>query len=108
MKLKLFVVSLIGFLTMCAAPSLAKTWTVDQRQAQQMKDINAAQKSGDLTVKDSEKLRSELARVARKEAKLKLKRNGTLTPDDIAKMQKDLDALSAKIPHKQAKSSPAK
>ena len=57
MKLKQIVLFMIGAVVFAQLPASAKTLTLDQRQTQQMKDINAAQKSGQVTAKEAEKLR---------------------------------------------------
>jgi len=81
---------------------LAKVWTVDERQAQQMKDINLAQRAGQLTAKQSEQLRKGLANVARRKSKLEVKSGGKLRQSDLASLQSSLDKTSADI--KRAKS----
>jgi septal ring factor EnvC (AmiA/AmiB activator) len=80
-----------------SSPTQSKTWTVEQRQAKLMQDINSAQKSGQLTAKDSRKLRKSLADIAREKKKLKAKSNGKLSPEDIAKLQKSIDETSSKV-----------
>ena len=78
-------------------PVSAKDWTINERQDQLMKDINAAQKRKDLTDKEAKKLRSDLADVARKEAKMKEKGNSTVSAVDNAKLENMLNNVSVKI-----------
>jgi len=87
----------LGTATLIGCPALAKTWTVDDRQVQLMKDINAGQKAGELTLKEAEKLRSDLADVSRKKAKMKAKANGKLTADDKLKLESDINKISTDI-----------
>ena len=106
MKLKQIVLFMIGAVVFAQLPASAKTLTLDQRQTQQMKDINAAQKSGQVTAKEAEKLRKGLSKVARTKAKLKAKENGKLSPEDTAKLHSNLDKVSGDIAAtKQAKTS---
>lgn len=83
--------------TLAILPVYAKTWTVEQRQTKLMQDVNAGQKSGALTVKQSRKLRKNLANVARKKAKMKLKNEGKVSTEDNAKLQSRIDEASSKI-----------
>ena len=73
---------------------MSKTWTVEQRQAKLMQDINAAQKAGTLNAKQSKKMRKHLADIARDKKSMKAKNNGKLTADDAAKLQSALDDAS--------------
>lgn len=78
----------------------AKEWTINERQDQLMKDINAAQKKKDLTDKEAKKLRGDLADVARKEAKLRGKNNKQIPVEDLAKLEKALNEVSVDIKQK--------
>lgn len=89
--------------TLTILPVYAKTWTVEQRQTKLMQDVNAGQKSGALTVKQSRKLRKNLANVARKKAKMKLKNEGKVSIEDNAKLQSRIDEASSKIKTEQLK-----
>jgi len=75
----------------------AKEWTINARQDQLMKDINAAQKKKELTDKEAKKLRGDLADVARKEAKLRGKNNKQIPIEDQAKLEKALNTVSVDI-----------
>lgn len=78
-------------------PAQSKAWTVEQRQAKLMQDVNAGQKSGVLTAKESKKLRKRLSNVARSKAKMSLKQNGKLTETDTSNLQKQIDKASSQI-----------
>jgi uncharacterized protein (DUF3084 family) len=102
MRCRLSVLSFLAAMSLESAvsaglPAQSKAWTVEQRQAKLMQDVNAGQKSGSLTVKQSRKLRTNLANVARKKAKLKAKENGKLTAADKSKLQSSIDKTSSKI-----------
>lgn len=62
-----------------------------------MKDINEAQKKRELTDKEAKGLRSSLADVARKEAKMRTKNNGAIKDEDKAKLEKVLNDVSIDI-----------
>ena len=108
MKLHMFVLTLLGCAMVAQVPSIAKTWTVDQRQTQQMKDINAGQKSGQLTVKQSEKLRHNLAQVARKKKQMKAKENGKLSSEDTQTLHNKLNRVSTDISSSKEQGGPAR
>jgi hypothetical protein len=82
---------------MAALPAHSKAWTVEERQTKLMQDINAGQKSGKLTAKESTKLRKKLSNVARTKAKMSAKQNGKLTAEDKANLQKRIDRASTEI-----------
>jgi hypothetical protein len=79
-----------------APPAFAKVWTIDERQLQLMQDINNAEKSKQITSKEARSLRKLQANIARKKAALRGQHRGVLTKEDIAKLNKDLDAASNK------------
>lgn len=100
MKSKSFLTAATAFLALtCVSMSAAsaKEWTVNERQDQLMKDINAAQKKKDLTDKEAKGLRSDLADVARAEAKIKEKNNDKIPAADKAKLEGMLNDVSVKI-----------
>ncbi|HNB23903.1 MAG TPA: hypothetical protein PKZ32_15915 [Candidatus Melainabacteria bacterium] len=81
-----------------ATEATAKVWTIDDRQSQLMKDINEGQKGKQLTKKEADHLRSDLADVARKKKKMKNKAdNGKLTEDDKKELEGDLNKISDAI-----------
>jgi hypothetical protein len=75
----------------------AKHITADEGQAQLMQQINAGQKSNELTVKEANKLRKDLAHVARKKAKMLGKTNRKLTDENIVEIKSDLNEISSNI-----------
>ena len=75
----------------------AKEWTVAERQAKLMQDINTAQKNNDLTAKEAKKLRSRLADVCRMKRKKKDKADGVITEDARIDLEKDLNGISTDI-----------
>jgi hypothetical protein len=83
--------------TLMPLPAMSKVWTVEQRQAKLMQDVNAGQKSGKLTAQESKKLRKRLSNVARKKTKMLQKSNGKLTTSDKTKLQDRIDKTSDKI-----------
>lgn len=90
--------AVLGALAMVAAPANAKEWTIYERQTQLMKDVNDAQKSGDLTDKEAKSLRHDLAEVARKKAKMKDKSDdGEPTIDNKIVLEKDLNKVSVAL-----------
>jgi hypothetical protein len=97
MKPVTVILLLIGCAFASQLPSWPKSWTVDQRQTQQMKDINAGQKSGQLSAKESEKLRRSLAHVARKKAKMRSKDNGKLNVEQTVSLNNGFDKVSSDI-----------
>ncbi len=99
--MKLILLSLLIMLgvivTLTILPVYSKAWTVEQRQTKLMQDVNAGQKSGELTAKQSRKLRKNLANVARKKAKMKISGAGKVSAEDTAKLQDRIDNTSSKI-----------
>lgn len=81
---------------LCAAPSFAKKYSVEDRQTELMQVINSGQKSGQLTTAQAKKLRSDLADVSRSKKGM-LKPNGTVTADDEKKLEAQLNDVSVKI-----------
>lgn len=76
----------------------AKEWTIEERQEQLMQDVNSAQKSSQLTVKEARGLRSRLAAVAKKKAKMKTKiKNEQLTAEDKTELETSLNEISVDI-----------
>jgi hypothetical protein len=90
---------LLGLASLSGLPAESKKWTTDQRQTKLMQDINAGQKSGELTLKESNKLRRDLSQVARYKAKLKFKgqSNRKLTSDEEAELEQQINKISTEI-----------
>lgn len=75
-----------------------KVWTIDARQAQLMVDINEGQKGKQLTKKEADGLRSDLADVARRKKKMKEKADdGKLTEANKSDLEADLNKISVSI-----------
>jgi hypothetical protein len=74
-----------------------KVWTIDTRAAKLMQEINEGQKSGELTVKEAKKLRSDLADIAHRKKLMKGDNDGKVSPEDRNKIEGDLNKVSAKI-----------
>lgn len=63
-----------------------------------MKDVNEGQKGKQLTKKEADRMRSDLADVARKKKKMKSKADdGKLTEDDKKELEGDLNKISDSI-----------
>jgi hypothetical protein len=75
----------------------APVWTIDTRAAKLMQDINDGQKSGELTVKEAKKLRSDLADIAHRKSLIKGDNEGKVSDSDKAKIEGDLNKVSVKI-----------
>lgn len=91
----LTAVALSIWFTALPADAKPKVWTIDARQEQLMKDINEGQKGKQLTKKESDRLRSDLADVARRKKKMKSKADdGKLTDDNKKELEGDLNKIS--------------
>jgi hypothetical protein len=77
-------------------PAQSKTAIKDEGQAKLMQQVNAAQKSHQLTPKEANKLRKDLSRVARKKAKMLAKSGRKLTAEDATELKGDVDNISDK------------
>jgi len=93
--LALFLV--LSFALFAPSEAIAKTWTIDERQEQLMKDINAAQEKKALTTKEGDKLRKMLANVSKKKNKWKTDKTRDLTEDEKLKLEGDLNKISVQI-----------
>jgi hypothetical protein len=97
-------VGLIALAVSCiivqALPSQARKWTVTQRQNKLEAEINAGQKSGDLTFKQANNFRNDLANVLDREAKMEANNNGRLSDVDQNKIEKELNGISVNIQKK--------
>lgn len=91
-------IALFIFLTCLPVDASSKVWTIEARQAQLMKDVNEGQKGKQLTKKEADRMRSDLADVARKKKKMKSKADdGKLTEDDKKELEGDLNKISDSI-----------
>ncbi len=103
LRLLSLLVLLGAFVALTILPIHSKAWTVEQRQTKLMQDVNAGQKSGELTDKQSRKLRKNLANVARKKAKMKNDGDGKISSADKIKLQSKIDKTSSKIKEEKQK-----
>lgn len=87
----------LGFTFLAPGDAFAKTWTIDERQEQLMKDINSAQEKKALTAKEGDKLRKMLAKVSKKKAKWKTDKTRELSTDEKLSLEGDLNTISVKI-----------
>jgi hypothetical protein len=79
-------------------PAQSKIIVTDEGQAKLMQEVNAGQKSNQLTLKEANKLRKDLAHVARKKAKMLAKTTGRkLSAADAAKLKSDINEISDNI-----------
>jgi hypothetical protein len=92
------LISILVVSILSAPQADAKEWTIYERQLQLMKDVNEAQKSGDLTGKEAKNLRHDLANVARKKVKMKGRADdGEPTIDNKIVLEKDLNKVSVEL-----------
>jgi len=77
-------------------PAPAKPINTDEGQAKLMREVNAGQQSHQLTLKEANRLRKDLAQVARKKAKM-LAKNRKLSVEDVAKLKSDVNEISENI-----------
>ncbi|MBY0358235.1 MAG: hypothetical protein K2W82_09565 [Candidatus Obscuribacterales bacterium] len=75
----------------------AKKLTVTQRHDILSNRINSAQKAGNLTLKEANDLREDLADVCERQNRMKADNGGKLSYADITKIEKDLNGISNKI-----------
>jgi len=86
----------ICFAAGTAMSSGAKSFTIDDRQLALMQEINKGQKAKELTVKEAQKLRKALAKLANKKTKMKAK-NKTLTSENQTELEADLNSISVDV-----------
>lgn len=75
----------------------AKKWTVTQRQEQLAKETGTGEKANELTKKEADDVRSDLADISSRIAKMKEKNGGKLSYKDEGKIEKALNDVSLKI-----------
>jgi polyhydroxyalkanoate synthesis regulator phasin len=82
-----------------AVDCLAKgtVWTVEARSEKLMQEINDGQKNGELTLKEAQQLRSDLAEVAHRKHKLTGNDAGKMSDDDKNTIEKMLNKVSTKL-----------
>lgn len=89
----------IGLATLSDLPAESKKWNTDERQVKLMQDINAGQKSKELSLDEANKLRKALSHIARKKAQMKRtsKLNGALSTDEESKMESQINKVSSDL-----------
>jgi len=95
---RLSILSLVAAVCLAALgpglPATSKKLPPDEGQAKLMQEVNAGQKSNQLTVKEANKLRQDLAHVARKKAKMIAKNGGKLNIADTTKLKTDINDIN--------------
>ncbi len=99
------IVSALVVVSSWSIPAQAKSAkqpdkTVTQRQVELMRDVDASEKSGELTFKEAAALRKSGAKITEKEARMKEKNGGKLSYKNITEIEGDLNKISNKN-HKQ-------
>ncbi|HMW90908.1 MAG TPA: hypothetical protein PLF23_09995 [Candidatus Obscuribacter sp.] len=89
----------ISSINFCA-PVQAKKMTVYDRQVALKKEIDAGEKSKELTLKEASKLREKLESINEKKEKMLAKNGGKLSYKDEEKMEKWLNGVSIDIQKK--------
>lgn len=89
----------ISSINFCA-PVQAKKMTVYDRQVALKKEIDAGEKSKELTLKEAVKLREKLESINEKKEKMLAKNGGKLSYKDEEKMEKWLNGVSIDIQKK--------
>jgi hypothetical protein len=75
-------------------------WTITQREEALNKEVNAGQKANELTLKEANGIRDDLAGVTSDIAKAKAKNGGKLSYKDEGKIEKKLNSISVDIQKK--------
>lgn len=81
----------------CSQPALAKRWTVTQRIEKLSAEIDEGRKANELTTKQVESLKKDIAAIKERIAKMKAKNGDKLSLPDTKKLQDDMTDLSVKI-----------
>lgn len=97
-KLAIAVVVLaVTVVTFCAAPADAKRWTVTQRIEKLSAEIDEGRKANELTAKQVDSLKKEIATLKERIEKMQSKNDGKLSLPDQRKLHDDMTELSVKI-----------
>lgn len=86
-----------GLVTFDASGAMARQWTIYQRQVAEQARITKGEKSGDLTKKEADGLRSDMADIDAKIKKAKEKNAGKISIKDQGKIEKALNDVTLKI-----------
>jgi hypothetical protein len=93
----LLVASSVGFLSSNVDAKTDKKWTITERSEALKKEVDAGQKAGELTAKESESLKEQAGKIDAKIVKMKSKNDGKLSYDNENSLEKDLNKLSLRI-----------
>lgn len=85
------------FCAMVEQPALSKEWSIQDRQDELMRQINAGQKAKELTFKEAKRLRGDLADVSRKKKSMRSDDKKPLTAEQKAELEKVLNDISVDI-----------
>ncbi len=88
------VLTIVLLNAIICSPGQARTLRPDEGQAKLMQEVNAGQKSKQLTLKEANKLRKALANVARKKKKMLGKSGKKLTAADTEELKSDINKIS--------------
>lgn len=83
--------------TVALTPAQSKEWTIWARQQELMKQVNAGQKSKELTAKEAKRLRGDLSDVARKKKSFRNDDKTPMTDEEKKAVEKKLNDVSLEI-----------
>jgi hypothetical protein len=95
--ISLAVTTALGLFLSQAVEARKKQWTVTERQVQLQKETTAGEKANELTKKEADDIREDLAKIQTKIDKAKEKNGGKLSYKDEAKTEARLNDVSLKI-----------
>lgn len=96
-KVALMLCSVLALASLSIGSVEAKKWTVTQRQERLSSEIDSAYRANQLTLKEADKLKGEVLRIAEREQKMKVKNGGKLSYENTNDLEKDLNSLSVKL-----------
>lgn len=94
-KTALAMAGILSLFLVCA-PADAKKWTVTQRLEKISKEIDEGRSANELTTKQVEDLKKDIADVKERMEKMKEKNGGKLSIPDTNKVHKELNELSVR------------
>lgn len=102
MKKTALVTALLAIVLSCSfvissQPAFAKRWTVTQRIEKLNSEIDEGRKANELTTKQVETLKKDVADIKERIAKMKAKNGEKLSVPDTKKLHDDMTDLSVKI-----------
>ena len=96
-KTALAFAGILAILLTCSPlPAEAKKWTVTERMEKISKEIDEGRNGNELTTKQVDDLKKEIADVKERMEKMKTKNGGKLSIPDTTKIHKDLTDISVK------------